>query len=62
MFSLLPGSVVKQLANSGSLTSIKDREQIPKDFLSLLVWASPLHQHICTVLSMHTMDKKYLTR
>ena len=53
MFSLLSGSVVKQLADSGSLTSIKDQEQIPKDFLFLIVWDSPCHQHICAALCAH---------
>lgn len=37
MFSLLSGSVVKQLADSARLTPIKDQEEILKCFLSLLV-------------------------
>lgn len=62
MFSLLSESVVKQLADSGSLTPIKDQERIPGDFLSLIVWDCPCHQHICTALCVHAVDKRYLTQ
>lgn len=53
MFSLFSGSAVKRLADSGSLTSRKDQEQIHKDFLPLLVWDGPYHQHVCCALCAH---------
>lgn len=56
MFSFLSGSVVKQLADSGSLISTKDQEQI-----SPLWWGTALAISM-SALCVHTMDMRYMTR
>lgn len=55
MFSFLSGSVVKQLADSGSLIFIKDQEQI-----SPLWWGQP--QCVPALHSVHPMDRRHLTQ
>lgn len=57
MFSFLSGSVVKQLADSGSLMFIKDQEQI-----SPSCWGTALAVSMSALHSVHTVDMRCLTR
>lgn len=53
MFSLLSGSVVKQLADSWSLTSIKDQEQTLRLFVPYSVGQSLPSAHLHCALHAH---------